>query len=137
MLKDQRETSSATGEMCEVPAAPPSHTTEIRPAAGPALAVKTCTVPGCTGRFLARGYCVRHYYQVKRHGVVQAAGERFARAPRPRPDGGEWRSERPVERLAHIRREAACMDGECAETPFARGLCRLHYIMARSQDLLA
>ena len=119
------------GESCEVPATPPSPQV-------PALAIKGCSVPGCSGRFLARGYCVRHYYQVKRHGIVQPAGQRFARvASRPRPDRADWPLERPVARLASFRREAHCTDGECAEAPFARGLCRLHYIMARSQDLLA
>jgi len=131
MLKDQRETSSAGGEPCEASAQALSF-----PAAAP-LAFKGCTVDGCAGRFLARGYCVRHYYQVKRHGVVQAPGQRFARAAHPRPDGGAWPGERPQVRAVAFRREAHCADGDCAETPFARGFCRLHYIMARCQDLLA
>ena len=135
MLKDQRETSANLGESCEttviqaVPAQP-----------DPPVACKGCTVPGCTGRFLARGYCVRHYYQVKRHGVVQAAGQRFARAfsPRSLSDRGEdWRQNLSAPRLAAFRREAHCQDGECPEKPFSRGLCRLHYIVARSQDLIA
>ena len=134
MLKDQRE-SSPVAEPCEAPAVPEAAAPAESPATSPAM-LKGCTVPGCSGRFLARGYCVRHYYQVKRHGVVQTSGQRFARASRPRPDGG-FPGVRPGRHLPAQFREAHCGEDACGEGIFARGLCRLHYIMARSQDLLA
>lgn len=31
---------------------------------------KTCTVEGCNGKHLAKGYCRKHYYQFKKYGHV-------------------------------------------------------------------
>ena len=36
-----------------------------------------------------------------------------------------------------LRTDPHCREDGCPETAFGRGLCRLHYIMARYQDLLA
>ncbi len=129
MLKDQRETSSAPMDSCEVVV--PAKTVSSPPES------RGCSVAGCSGRFLARGYCVRHYYQVKRHGAVQAPGQRYARAPRPRTEGGDFPGVRPFPRPASLRREMSCGEDGCGEGLFAHGFCRLHYIRARSRDLLA
>ena len=32
--------------------------------------VKTCSVEGCNGKHLAKGYCANHYYQFKRNGYI-------------------------------------------------------------------
>lgn len=32
--------------------------------------MKICSINGCNGKHLAKGYCVRHYKQMKRHGRV-------------------------------------------------------------------
>jgi hypothetical protein len=29
---------------------------------------RSCSIPGCTGRYLGNGYCARHYNRVRRHG---------------------------------------------------------------------
>ena len=103
----------------------------LREPGGPAAA-RFCSVPGCGGRHLARGFCVRHYYQVKRNGSVRPEGGRACRPCRvspPRMPGG-----RPAFRVS---REELCGELSCSEMPFSRGLCRLHYIMTRSQDLLS
>lgn len=102
---------------------------------------RTCSAPGCASRTLARGYCIKHYYQVKRHGAVQADGiraTRFPAGPAPCTDGSAGRREPAPPRArppAWLRLEARCREDACGESPFARGLCRLHYIMVRAQDL--
>lgn len=30
-----------------------------------------CTVPGCRNRQLSRGYCAKHYQQMRRHGEIR------------------------------------------------------------------
>lgn len=35
-------------------------------------ATRSCSVAGCSGKHEARGYCAKHYQQVKRHGAVGA-----------------------------------------------------------------
>ena len=127
MLKDQRETWS--GDQPE-PASPP---------AAPEAAAKVCSVPGCTGRYLARNYCIKHYYQVKRHGNVQPEGGRMFPALSRDPEG--WRRPLAARRASSPRaahpREAGCRHGDdCSEALFTQGYCRLHYIMVRSQELL-
>lgn len=32
--------------------------------------MKECKVEGCTGEYLAKGYCGKHYYQIQRHGKI-------------------------------------------------------------------
>lgn len=104
------------------------------PAPSPALtdAARACSVGGCTGRYLARGYCIRHYYQVKRHGSVRPEGL-LRSAPAPLA----WRRSPARTPRPFPGRSPGCGEGGCEESPFAQGLCRLHYIVARCRDLLS
>ena len=121
MLKDARDMEGAAGgNMPGMTQAAPSH---------------ACSVPGCTGRYLARGYCIRHYYQVKRHGIVRSDGER-ARSSRPRCDRLAPRRG-PAQTGPPRFRERGCLEPDCPEAVFTQGFCRLHYIVARYHDLLA
>ncbi len=121
MLKDARDGAGAGGgDEPGMPQAAPS---------------RACSVPGCTGRYLARGYCIRHYYQVKRHGLVRSDGERV-RIPRPRQDRQAPRRG-PAQSGPPRFREHGCHEAECSEPVFTQGFCRLHYIVARYHDLLA
>lgn len=123
--------------------------------AAPPAASRACAVAGCPGRYLARGYCIKHYYQVKRHGEIRSAstsaspvrrvckeegctGSSYALGRCARHYRQGWRvTAAPARRAAPaIREEHRCRDGGCAEAPFSQGLCRLHYIMARYQDLV-
>ena len=137
MLKDQREPEgqeTGEGQEARLPPPPP-------PAGGIAPCGRGCSVPGCGGHYLARGYCIRHYYQVKRHGAVREDGE--ARSPcRPHAHTAKpWvPNNLPGRRqpmMSMSRRDERCAEERCDDLPFARGLCRLHYIMARSQDLVS
>ena len=137
MLKDLREGSEIQAEIASAPA--------------PA---RSCSVAGCTGRYLARGYCIKHYYQVKRHGEVRSASAgpvrrlckeegctsgsyALGRCARHYRQGWRTASVPAARRPAPaFREEHRCRDGSCAEAPFSQGLCRLHYIMARYQDLV-
>lgn len=120
MLKDARDMEGAGGAEPRTEQAAPLH---------------ACLVAGCTGRYLARGYCIRHYYQVKRHGIVRSGGERV-RSPRPRHDLQAPR--RGSAQSGPLRsREHGCHEADCAEPVFTQGFCRLHYIVARYHDLLA
>lgn len=49
------------------------------------MAERTCSVEGCEGKHKARGYCIRHYTNLKRHGDPH--GIRFKRPPSP---GLKW-----------------------------------------------
>jgi hypothetical protein len=127
MLKDARDMEGAGGGGggdSPTEQAAPSH---------------ACSVTGCTGRYLARGYCIRHYYQVKRHGLVRADGE-CIRSPRPRQ---ARQGLRPAPRRGRAQsgpprfREHGCHESDCAEPVFTQGFCRLHYIVTRYHDLLA
>ena len=128
MLKDERGAEGIGGVAFSQEASPP--------------AGRSCSVSGCGGRHLARGYCVRHYYQVKRNGSVRPEGAGVGRRQVPLPGAGRpdrvpfrhAQGERPAFRIA---RETLCAEESCSETPFSRGLCRLHYIMVRGQDLLS
>lgn len=127
MLKDHRDSES------QVPSVPDA------PQGAPAPA-RACSVAACLGRYLARGYCIKHYYQVKRHGEVLADG---IRSRRREPSGGllpgTSREGSRVRRAPAPRRsrDGACLEPACDEGAFSHGLCRLHYIMTRYQDLLA
>ena len=138
MLKDLREGSDLQTDAAAAP-----------PAAG-----KSCSISGCTGRYLARGFCIKHYYQVKRHGSVRTdssgpsrrlckadgcMGMSHALGYCARHYGLHWRvtAATPTRRPAPVfRDEHRCRDGACPEAPFSQGLCRLHYIMSRYQDLV-
>ena len=120
MLKDARDMEGADGNASETAQPAPSH---------------ACSVAGCAGRYLARGYCIRHYYQVKRHGIVRSDAERV-RSPRPRRDPQTTRRG-PAQSGPPRFRERGCHETECTEPVFTQGFCRLHYIVARYHDLLA
>ena len=124
MLKDARDPEPLTAE-------PPS----------PVAAEHACSVGGCAGRYLARGYCIRHYYQVKRHGAVRPEGLRriSPEGRRRTPDPGPlaWRRGPARTPRGLPGRSPGCEEGGCEESPFAHGLCRLHYIVARCRDLLS
>ena len=32
--------------------------------------MKTCSVEGCNGKHVAKGYCSKHYQQMKRYGQI-------------------------------------------------------------------
>ena len=135
MLKDNREGSELQAEVASAPAQD-----------------RACSVSGCGGRYLARGFCIKHYYQVKRHGEVRSGapssvrrhckeegcgGSSYALGYCSRHYRQNWRTAAPVRRPAPILRdEHRCRDGACPESPFSQGLCRLHYIMTRYQDLV-
>lgn len=99
-------------------------------------AKKVCQVPDCGTPILAKGYCCKHYYQVKRNGAI-GTGRRTAsasaavpRAPRPRVAGGaEWPDR---SRGAFAR----CTVRGCAGMTFDQRLCRLHFIKMRYLGLV-
>ncbi len=103
---------------------------------------KVCQVSGCGGVTLAKGYCCKHYYQIKRHGAVGASPRRrvshggsLGGVDRERSRrwlaglGDTLGSERPTGALAH------CTVRGCAGSTFDQRLCRLHYIKMRHLGL--
>lgn len=116
----------------------------------------TCGVEGCGGKILARGFCCRHYYQVKRHGHVTCAERRnrpracaeagcperpYARGLCLRHYQRGWRAARApqaprAERTRRVPRIAVpCLLPACGERHFADGFCRLHYIKMRHLEM--
>lgn len=118
-----------------------------------------CSVDGCGAKVLARGYCCRHYYQVKRHGHVTRSGV-YVRPTSCREEGCDgrpyargmclrhyqqgWRARRGPSRSSGRaaprasrpgRLAAGCLLPTCSDRPFADGFCRLHYIKYRHLEL--
>lgn len=92
---------------------------------------KACQVPACGSTVLAKGYCCKHYYQVKRHGAVgvcvrrrsgASCGERSRRFPAP---GEALPADRPVSAANR------CTARGCQGVTFDQRLCRLHFIKMR------
>lgn len=89
---------------------------------------KVCQVEGCGGKALARSLCCKHYYQVKRNGVVGTKRERAPRAGgasrerAPEPAGG-WGGRAPSRHR--------CAARGCAGPLFDGSHCRLHFIKMR------
>ncbi len=95
---------------------------------------KVCQVPGCPSAVLAKGYCIKHYYQVKRHGAVGTCVRRRGVAS---CGGGKevtrrWSSatdasgaDRPVGAANR------CTARGCQGATFDQRLCRLHFIKMR------
>lgn len=90
-----------------------------------ASAKKACQVQDCGSSVLARGYCCKHYYQVKRNGCVGT--HRLRRTQRA--DALIHRLPSCLEREAPVGRH--CSVGGCRGQLFDQQLCRLHYIKMR------
>ena len=67
-------------------------------------AIKICSVQGCDGRHLARGFCSKHYQRWRQYGDPLALGRKLKREL--------WES---------------CSVQGCKELDYALGLCRVHY----------
>jgi hypothetical protein len=67
----------------------------------------TCAAPGCGRPTQARGYCARHYHQVRRHGHLTPERERETNGP------------------------GVCTEPGCDRKAIAKGLCGPHYWRAR------
>lgn len=65
---------------------------------------RTCTVPGCQKRLLAKGWCAMHYWRMQQHGSLDLP-------PRVRPD----------------RTTSPCTVDGCERSQWSKGLCNLHY----------
>lgn len=70
----------------------------------PTMAQRTCTVPGCVKRLLARGWCAAHYWRMQHHGSLELP-------PRVYPD----------------RTKRRCSVAGCERNVWSRELCNLHY----------
>ncbi|MEU5673129.1 HNH endonuclease signature motif containing protein [Micromonospora sp. NPDC047762] len=66
--------------------------------------MRLCEIEGCDGRFLARGWCRKHYMQWKR------TGDPLGTARKPKP---------------------TCGEGGCEREHYAKQLCHGHYQLAR------
>lgn len=112
---------------------------------------KICSVEGCGGKVLAKGFCCKHYYQFKRHGQV-TDGPRRKRTECgvdscSRPHYARGYCSKHYQQLLKkgstgkggSRRSAKiyCAAGQCRETVFAQGFCRKHYIKMRALQMLA
>lgn len=72
-----------------------------------------CDAPGCRRSVVKRGYCDRHYQQVRRHGRLTPETE-------------------------HGRKPVACKEPGCERTDVAaRGLCWMHYTRRRRAEKAA
>ena len=63
--------------------------------------IRSCSVPNCHAKHLARGYCQRHYRQFKRTGSP------------------------------HSEIRIVCSVAECKRAHYARGHCKSHYELER------
>jgi hypothetical protein len=64
--------------------------------------MKTCSIDGCTGKFVARGLCDRHYRRLRRHGD-------------------------PTIITLNLDHDGTCSIDGCTKAYIARGLCGMHY----------
>ena len=69
--------------------------------------MKTCKIVGCDRKMLALGFCMTHYYRVRRGGR-----------------GAEL--ERPINTL-EVARKRKCARPDCMGKHYAKGLCNRHY----------
>jgi hypothetical protein len=69
-----------------------------------------CSVKGCDRKYLAKGYCHFHYYQVKKFGKVISV--------LPRSRGSV---------------DGVCMEDGCSLSIISRGYCRRHYSQHRNK----
>lgn len=93
---------------------------------------KACQVPECGSAVLAKGYCCKHYYQVKRHGAVGVCVRRRNTASCA---GGADRVRRFASQAGEGDRPVGatnrCTVRGCQGVTFDQRLCRLHFIKMR------
>ena len=73
---------------------------------------RTCTVAGCDGKHMAKGYCMKHYYSVRRYGRTYLVRE------------GNWNAHRPFS-------DRTCDLPGCEAKHYALSLCYRHWRIAR------
>jgi len=76
---------------------------------------RKCTAPNCTGVVYAKGYCNKHYNQLRIHGKLT-------------PD---------MERAEYSSEDSECSEAMCQGVVVAKGLCMAHYQALRRATMLS
>lgn len=77
-----------------------------------AIQTQECLVGGCPDKPFTRGYCVRHYYQMRTLGKISHVAPKITMKNR------------------------VCSDENCTANAVSKGLCRRHYDLARKRRKL-
>ena len=107
------------------------------------MSERTCSIDGCDGRVLARGWCARHYQHWKNHGVpgpaerIRRPAASFGVCVADGCGGVARRNGLCSSCSAKARRSKAggCTIGGCGGRADARGLCGKHYQQIRNGAL--
>jgi len=75
---------------------------------------RTCNAPSCPKKVYAKGYCNKHYNQIRIHGELT-------------PD---------VERAEYTAADTTCSELMCPGIVVAKGLCMTHYQALRRATLI-
>ena len=76
------------------------------------MSVRLCEVPDCDNKHMAKGYCMKHYYSVRRYGRTYLVRE------------GSWNAHRPFS-------DRTCDLPGCGAKHYALSLCYRHWRIAR------
>lgn len=97
---------------------------------------RTCSVPGCTRPYGARGWCMMHYKRARKGtpldapvlGHLKAAGCTATGCDRPHWSNGycTMHNQRTDPNVGQVRRYGCLVDG-CDLVHFGAGYCRAHY----------
>jgi len=75
---------------------------------------RRCSAPNCPNKVYAKGYCNKHYNQIRIHGKLT-------------PD---------VERAEYSTADTTCSEAMCPGIVVAKGLCMTHYQALRRATLI-